>query len=110
MTATPRALFVLAIVTLAIIPLPQAAAGDCVEVNTTTFSEGLRVIANAGRQLALGIRSGEPGDGIGFVLIITPAVCSGFGIGGLSSDSISVQDLKEQLTSATEDQTFLPLP
>lgn len=110
MTAFPRAMFLLAMVTLAIVPLPQAAADDCVEVTTTTFSEGLRVIANSGRQLALGFRSGEPGDGLGFVLIITPAVCSGFGLMGLGLEGADPQQIEGQARNMISDPTFLPLP
>lgn len=110
MTAFPRAMFLLAIVTLAIVPLPQAAADDCVEVSTTTFSEGLRVIANAGRQLALGFRSGEPGDGVGFVIIITPSVCSGFGLSGMGLEGVDPHHLAGEARNTISDPTFLPLP
>ena len=82
MNAAPRALLALAVLALAMVPLPYAAADDCVEVSTATFSEGMRIIANAGRNIALGFRSGDPGDGVAFVVIITPSVCSGFGLGG----------------------------
>lgn len=99
MIALPRALVAFAIVSTALAQLPLAAASDCVELNTATFSEGFRVIANAGRQVALGFRSGTPGDGVAFVVIITPAVCTGLGVSPSESSAV-----REQAPS------FLPLP
>lgn len=110
MTAIPRALFVLALFTLATLPMPLAAADDCVEVSTATFSEGTRIIANAGRQLALGFRTASPGDGLGFVVIITPSVCSGFGLGGLGLEGIDVTKVAQDGQSFLNQPTFLPLP
>lgn len=112
MTATPRAFLLLAIVVAAIAPLPFAAADDCVAINTATFSDTIRVIANTGRQIALGFKSSEPGNGAAFVVIITPSVCSGFGLGNLEAvgglDPVGmVEDYRDP---PFPDPTYLPLP
>lgn len=112
MITTPRAIMALAVVTLALVPLPVAAADECVEVTTATFSEGMRVIANAGRQIALGFRSGDPGDGVAFVVIITPSVCSGLGLGtgGLSDLNASGDPATTSEWALTQLPPLLPLP
>lgn len=96
MQAFPRAMIALAMLAVAFVPVPTAIADDCVELNTATFDiqEGLRLIANTGRQLTFGIRSGDPGDGLALILIVTPGVCSGFGLtpGGLDFDPEELQN------------------
>ncbi|HUR68316.1 MAG TPA: hypothetical protein VM370_03655 [Candidatus Thermoplasmatota archaeon] len=98
MNALPRAIVLAGIIALAIVPLPFAAASDCVELDTATFANGLHVIANAGRQLALGFQSDTPGDGMSFVVIVTPSVCSGVGLGdGLDLSGLAPEDVEDVL-------------
>jgi len=97
---------VLAVILVAALFTPTAQASGCIDVEYSTFGEGLGVIATTGRQLALGFVSDSPGDGLGFILIITPALCGGFGLG---SDLGSPETLLGDLTD-TIDETMLLLP
>lgn len=111
MKASPRAFVLAALLALTLLPVPQAAASDCVEVLTQTYGDGLRVIANAGRQIAIGAQASTLGDGTRVVVVITPAVCGGLGVGisdmSGQSPAPTVDDAYETLASVP---SFLPLP
>lgn len=55
---------------------------NCFSVGWTNMVDTLRVIAYAGREIALGFETDQPGEGVGFVLYLAPSVCTG--VGGLS--------------------------
>lgn len=85
----PRTLLIAALLLAFVLP-PTAAAEECLDIEAYQFAEGLRVIANTGSTLAFGVMSNVPGDGTGFVVIITPSLCTGFGVGlgGKSDDPV----------------------
>lgn len=89
MYVAPRALL-LSLALLAVTFTPTATADECVEVVTSYFGEGLRVIASASRTVALGLVSGQPGDGIRTVVVVSPALCGGigFGLGAATHDPV----------------------
>lgn len=78
---------VLVLILAAALAPPPAAASDCIQVMQLDWGEGLRVIANTGRQIALGLVSEMPGDGQGIIVIITPSVCGPLGVGLTGNDS-----------------------
>lgn len=80
MSIAPR-IGVLSLILMLSALTPTAAASGCIDVEYWSFGEGLHVIADTGREIALGVTSSSPGDGIAAVLIITPALCSGVGVG-----------------------------
>jgi hypothetical protein len=89
--------------------LPQAAAGaDCVALATTTFGEGLRVVASTGSQLAFGIVSGEPGEGVGAVVIITPSACGPLHVDATGTGTQGNNDDPETILHSAP--RYLPLP
>ena len=49
---------------------------NCVSVSYATFADSLRIIANGGREIALGFTLDEPGEGVGLVVYIAPEVCA----------------------------------
>lgn len=111
MNAFPRAFVILAILCAAIVPVPMASAGACVDVDADTFSDTFRVIANTGNQIALGFRAPAPGDGVAFVVIITPSLCGGVGVGAGDLSGQSARDTLDDLAeTAANAPSFLPLP
>lgn len=109
MSLIPR-LGVLAFLLIAATYSPTAAASGCIQVEYANFGSGLHVIADAGRELAFGVVTGYPGEGVGAVVIITPSLCAGVGAG-----FGSVPQLLDD-TAGTADPTLddalllLPLP
>lgn len=101
MTTLARVGILVIILAAALVP-PPAAAADCIQIIQVDWGEGLRVIANTGRQIAFGIISENPGDGEGLIVIITPSVCGPLGV-GLNGDDPNTEDL-------TQAPTYLPLP
>lgn len=109
MSLIPR-LGVLAFLLVAATYTPTAAASGCVQVEYANFGSGLHVIANSGREIALGLVSGYPGEGIGAILIITPSLCGGIGAGWYSVPGL-VEDLVEGAKPTVTDLIpLLPLP
>lgn len=85
---------------------PASAVSDCVALGTSAIGEGLRVIADAGRQLAFGIVSGEPGDGAGAVVVITPESC---GAGSLDLSQINGK-ADDPMKTIEHAPRYIPLP
>ena len=94
------------ILAVALVP-PTASAEACLDVDHNYFGEGLRIIANSGRQLAFGIVSGDPGQGVGVIVIITPSLCGPLGVGVGTSRADPTTTVTSTLDSAP---TYLPLP
>lgn len=109
MSASPR-IGVLAILMVAMTFSPTAQASGCIELDYTSYGEGLHVLANTGRQLAFGLVSDYPGEGVGAMVIITPALCGGVGVGsGTAGTESGVPDPLTAL-QPTIDETMLLLP
>lgn len=109
MSMAPR-IGVLAFLLMAATFTPTASASGCVEVEYRSFGNGLHVIADTGRELAFGFTTGLPGDGIGAVLIITPALCGGVGAGWYDVPSVP-RDPVDLLEPTLHDaMLLLPLP
>lgn len=105
MNVLPRALLATAILVAALAPTPTiVASGECVEYFTENAADGLQVIANAGRSIALGFETGMPGDGTGFLVIINPAICGGLGLG------LGGNDLEDPTELIPGLPTLIPLP
>lgn len=56
---------------------------NCFSVGWTNMVDTLRIIAVAGREIALGFETDQPGEGLGFAVYVAPSVCTG--LGGLPS-------------------------
>ncbi|HVM46153.1 MAG TPA: hypothetical protein VM582_09480 [Candidatus Thermoplasmatota archaeon] len=93
----------IAVMMLAVATVPTAVADECVEVRTSTFADGLRLVANAARSIAIGVYSGAPGEGVGMVVVISPVLCGGVGVGG-SNATVDPVALLQQLPP------LIPLP
>lgn len=106
MSTSFRVGIILMIFAVSAVP-PLAAAESCVEVDYMSFGDGLRIIANQGRQVAFGIISGDPGDGAGVVVFITPSACAGGAI-------VPTLDLDTASRQGSQDArallSLLPLP
>lgn len=77
MSVLPRAMVLAALVLVASSPLAYAAGDTCVAMRVQDYASGLSIVAQTGSVVALGFMSGAPGDGVGYVLYITPALCTG---------------------------------
>lgn len=82
----------LALAALAFVPVALGSSDepedpDCVSVGVSNMVEGLRVIAYAGREIALGFEADQPGEGVGFVVYLAPSVCTGLGGIGMQASS-----------------------
>lgn len=99
---------VLTFILVAALAPPPAAAADCVQVIQLDWGQGLRVIANTGRQVAFGIISENPGDGQGLIVIFTPSACGPLGLGVNESDATHGGDEAARALQAAPKN--LPLP
>ena len=109
MSMLPRVGILSLILALALVP-PTASAEGCLDVDYSYFGEGLRIIANSGRQLAFGIVSGDPGQGVGIIVIITPSLCGPLGIGVGTNGADPLATLGEAQRTLDTAMTHLPLP
>lgn len=112
MYAFPRTLAVMLVVVMATMPLHFAAADTCIRTHNSASAEALTIIANTGRQIAVGLKAPHPGDGFGVTAIFTPMECGsgGFGMGEPSGQEVS--DLVGDTAKWVTDQapSFLGLP
>jgi len=99
---------VLTFILVAALAPPPAAAADCVQVIQLDWGQGLRVIANTGRQIAFGIISENPGEGKGLIVILTPSACGPLGFGLNGTDPTRASD--DAMRDLEKVPTHLPLP
>lgn len=105
MSVLPRTLLITAVVLVGLSPVASAGPEACIEMILANYASGLRIIANTGDSIALGFASGYPGDGVGYVAIITPSLCTGIDLEDASQSGLS--DLQGVLQDLPE---LLPLP
>jgi len=106
MSVLPRTLLITAIVLVAFSPAASAGGPEtCIEMVFASFANGLAIIATTGDSIAFGFASGYPGDGVGYVAIITPSLCTGVDL--LAPAESAVGDLQGVLADLPE---LLPLP
>lgn len=81
MPVLPRVMVFAALLVTATSPMAAANGADgCWSMELDSYAPGLSIVAQTGSVIKLGFTSGAPGDGIGYVLVIAPALCTGGGL------------------------------